>query len=59
MNKIEQIRNEKGISRYRLAKLSGLDYVTITKIEKGGDVKLSNLRKIAKALGATIQEVVW
>ena len=59
MNKIEQVRTQKGMSRYRLAKLSGLDYVTITKIEKGGDVKLSNLRKIAKALGVTIQEVVW
>ena len=51
MNKIEQVRTKKGMSKYRLAKLSGLDYVTITKIEKGGDVKLSNLRKIAKALG--------
>lgn len=59
MNRIEQLRGQKGMSRYRLAKLSGLDYVTIMKIEKSGDVKLSNLRKIAKALGVIIQGVVW
>ncbi len=59
MNKIEQIRKEKGVSRYRLAKLSGLDYVTIMKIERNGEARLSSLRKIAKALGVTIQEVVW
>ena len=59
MNKIEQIRKEKGMSRYKLAKLSGLDYVTIMKIERDGEARLSSLRKIAKALGVTIQEVVW
>ncbi len=59
MNKIEQIRKEKGMSRYKLAKLSGLDYVTIMKIERNGEARLSSLRKIAKALGVTIQEVVW
>lgn len=59
MNKIEQIRKEKGVSRYRLAKLTGLDYTTIMKIERDGEARLSSLRKIAKALGVTIQEVVW
>ena len=59
MNKIERLRKEKGMSRYRLAKLSGLDYVTIMKIERNGEARLSSLRKIAKALGVTIQEVVW
>ena len=59
MNKIERLRKEKGMSRYRLAKLSGLDYVTIMKIERDGEARLSSLRKIAKALGVTIQEVVW
>lgn len=59
MNKIEQIRKEKGVSRYRLAKLTGLDYTTILKIERDGEARLSSLRKIAKALGVTIQEVVW
>lgn len=59
MNKIEQIRKEKGVSRYRLAKLTGLDYTTIMKIERNGEARLSSLRKIAKALGVTIQEVVW
>ena len=59
MNKIERLRKEKGVSRYRLAKLSGLDYVTIMKIERNGEARLSSLRKIAKALGVTIQEVVW
>ena len=59
MNEIEQIRKEKGVSRYRLAKLTGLDYTTIMKIERDGEARLSSLRKIAKALGVTIQEVVW
>ena len=59
MTKLEQIRKQKGLSRYGGAKLSGLDYVTIYKIEKGGDVRLGTLRKIAEALGVTIQEIVW
>ena len=59
MNKIERLRKEKGMSRYRLAKLTGLDYTTIMKIERDGEARLSSLRKIAKALGVTIQEVVW
>ncbi len=54
-----QVRKEKGMSRYKLAKLSVLDYVTIMKIERDGEARLSSLRKIAKALDVTIQEVVW
>ena len=58
VNKIEQVREKKGISRYRLAKLTGLNYVSIWKVENGGDIKLSNLRKIAEALGVEVKDLI-
>lgn len=58
MNKIEQVREKKGMSRYRLAKLTGLNYVSIWKVENGGDIKLSNLRKIAEALGVEVKDLI-
>ena len=58
MNNIEQVRLKKGMSRYRLAKLTGLDYASIMKVEKGGDIRLSNLRKIAKALGVEVKDLI-
>lgn len=58
MTKIEEIRIAKGFSRYRLSKITGLSYITISAIENGGDVRLSSLSKIAKALDVKVSELI-
>lgn len=60
MNKIEEVRRAKGMSRYELSKCSGVSNKMLWEYEKGKrEPSLVTLRKIAKALGVTIQEVVW
>ena len=46
MNKIKQIREQKGLSRYQVAKVSGVWYKNLIDIENGKDVTLSTLRRI-------------
>lgn len=50
-------RREKNISRYTLAKLTGISYRSLMEIEKGGDVKVSTLVKISKALEINIKDL--
>ena len=60
MNKIEEVRKSMGMSRYELAKRSGVSYKLLWEYEKEKrDPSLATLRKIAKALGVTVREVVW
>ena len=60
MNKIEEVRKSMGLSRYKLAKRSGVNYKLLWEYEKEKrDPSLATLRKIAKALGVTVREVVW
>ena len=58
MEIIKKIRQIKSISRYRLAKDTGLTYKAILAIENGGDLKLSTLYKIAEALGVSSSELL-
>lgn len=56
--RIAELRNEQGISTYKLAKLTGLNQPNITRIEKGRySTGLDILSKIAKALGKKIDFV--
>lgn len=57
MLKIKELREAKGISKYKLAKKAGLQYRTIPAIENGGDVKLSTLIRIATVLDVKIKEL--
>lgn len=60
MNKIEEVRKSMGLSRFELAKRSGVNYKLLWEYEKERrDPSLATLRKIAKALGVTVREVVW
>lgn len=60
MNKIEEIRRGKGLTRNELSKRSGVSNKMLWEYEKEKrDPSLATLRKIAQALGVTIQEVVW
>lgn len=57
MLKLKEVREAKQVTRYQLAKKTGLQYRTIPAIEKGGDVKLSTLERIANALDVNIKEL--
>ncbi len=52
--KLQEIREEKGLSKYRLAQLSGLSITHICNIESGKkdieDMSLKNIKKLAKGL---------
>ena len=58
VTKIKEIRQELNISRYRLSKDTHISYIALMNIEKGGDIKLSNLYKIAKALGVPAEKLL-
>jgi transcriptional regulator with XRE-family HTH domain len=59
-NKIKEIREEKGISQYRLAQLTGINRSTIKRYEENSIKKISldNLIKICNALGVDIKEMI-
>lgn len=58
MNKIKQIREQKGLSRYQVSKASGVWYKNLRDIENGKDVTLSTLRKIAAAMNCEVSDLV-
>ena len=53
---VKQIRENLGISKYRVVKDTGISMSTLIAIEKGKDVRVSTLYKIAKALGVDVKE---
>ena len=59
-NKIKEIREEKGISQYRLAQLTGINRSTINRYENGLIQKASfdNLLKICEALEVDIKDII-
>jgi DNA-binding Xre family transcriptional regulator len=57
MLKVKKVRTEKHISKYMLSKLTGITRPALTKIENGGDVKLSTLHKIAEALDVDVVDL--
>lgn len=58
MNKVKATRERKLMSRYKVAKATGIGYSTLAAIERGGDVKVSTLDRIAKVLKVPIKELV-
>lgn len=58
MIKIKEMRVLRGMSLYKLAQITGFSYSTLWNIEKGGDVRLSTLKKIADALGCNVSDLV-
>jgi transcriptional regulator with XRE-family HTH domain len=56
--RIRQAREAQGLTWYALAKLAGIvNQATIRDIEKGQDVKLSDLECVAAALGLRLELV--
>ena len=59
-NKIKKIREEKGITQYRLAQLTGINRTTIKRYEENyiKKISLDNLIKICNALGVDVKEIL-
>lgn len=57
---LKKIREEKGLSQDRLAKLADLANNTIIKIEQGENINptLDTLKKIAKALDVKVDNLI-
>jgi transcriptional regulator with XRE-family HTH domain len=56
---LRRLREQKGMTRYRLAKLSGLSSEGVSKLERpGSDPRLSTLYKVAGALGVTVRDLL-
>jgi len=57
--RLKALRKERGYTRYRLSKLSGLSQEGIALMEKPkADPKLSTLRKLAQALDVKVCDLV-
>jgi transcriptional regulator with XRE-family HTH domain len=59
MTHLKEWREKRGFSQRELAKLSGVHYVSIAKIEMDQlDPRLSTLLKLCKVLGVSLTELV-
>lgn len=60
MKNLKKLREKKGLSQDRLAKLADVANNTIIKIEQGENInpRLDTLRKIAKALEVSVDELI-
>ena len=59
MKKLVQLRQQQGLSQRNLAKRSKVGHITIARLETGVfDPRLSTLRRLAKALGVKISELI-
>lgn len=57
--KLRAIRERKRVSLRALKERSGVAVATLARIEAGGyDPRLSTLKKLAKALGVTVGELI-
>ena len=54
---VRKIRLEKGLSVPKLSGLSGLSRRTIQEVEKRDECTVSRAKKLAKALGVTLDEL--
>lgn len=60
INKVRRIMEEKGITQYRLAKLTGISEAQISRLLNGKrcDPKISAVKAIAAALQVEISEII-
>lgn len=58
MVKLKAVRLEKKLTLAEVSRRSGVAYKALWDIERGGDVKLSTLRRIAKAMDCKVSEIV-
>ena len=62
MTKLQEIREKRDMSKYRLSQLSGLSITYISRIESGiksiEDVTLKNIRLLANALNVNYTDLI-
>ena len=61
MNRLKEVREEKGISQEKLAELSGISRQTIFKIESNPEfnAKVDTIKKLADALEVTFHDIFF
>ncbi len=55
--RITRARKRMGLNKAELARLVGVSRQAVTDWERGTDIKLSNLRKLARVTGSSIIEL--
>ena len=59
MEKLRQYREKQGLSLRGLAKMAGVHYVSLVRLEAGTfDPRLSTLRKLAEALHVSVCDLI-
>lgn len=60
IEKIKSVREEKGISRYKLSQMTGISESTLSRYERGliRKISIENLKKICKALEIDISKII-
>lgn len=62
MNRLKQIREQKGLSQKELAKLSGVKLVTVQKLDGGvnnvNKAQGETLYKLVKVLGVSMEDLI-
>ncbi|MDD5109581.1 MAG: helix-turn-helix transcriptional regulator [Candidatus Omnitrophica bacterium] len=58
--KIRQLRNKKGLSQEKLARLANISFITVVKIESGESKHptIQTMAGIAKALSVSLDELI-
>lgn len=59
MFRLKEIRESKGLTLYRLEKLSGVRESTLRAIENGGNPTFKNMCKVADALEISLDDLRW
>jgi DNA-binding XRE family transcriptional regulator len=55
-NRLQEMREDKLLSRAELARKAGLSPLTIARIESGYDCRMETKRKIIRALGLKVEQ---
>jgi transcriptional regulator with XRE-family HTH domain len=55
-NRVQQLREERLLSKAELARRSGLSVLTIDRVERGASCRLDTKRKIILALGLKVSD---
>lgn len=59
LDKIEELMRQRGMTRYRLSKASGIKHSTLTTmLNKRSIISISNLNKISHAFGLRLSEFI-
>lgn len=57
MDRLQELRIDKGLSQNQLAQLAGISQTALWKIERGGGAHASTLKKLGDVLGVRASEL--